>query len=345
MGAASERRRFLDRLVLAIDTSIPAASRRWNARLRSRNRLLEVRNYDDHWSTRSSARRRNSGSRSPRRAARPWRASPRCCARARRVRFSIGEDRARRLDGSSAQRTRDRGRGPLPRDPARQPPARCRRRTHASRAASYRSSGTTRRRAPAAASTGEQKALLIGLVLAHASAGRGDDRHRAAAAARRDRRPSRSRPARRALRRACKLGAQVWMTGADPGAFAESARRATFSTSRSLGRDPAGEADASGYRWPGLQAPGPPSKRSITALIQSPEPFSVQMDLIARGNVACASPARVKQPSSLQRASQAEMNSGAGGTSLSRITASYPLDCDRRHSIGRGIRRRCSMNT
>ena len=47
------------------------------------------------------------------------------------------------------------------------------------------------------ASTGEQKALLIGLVLAHADAGRRDDRHRAAVAARRGRRASRSRPGAR----------------------------------------------------------------------------------------------------------------------------------------------------
>ncbi len=50
------------------------------------------------------------------------------------------------------------------------------------------------------ASTGEQKALLIGLVLAHATPGRGDDRHHAAAAARRGGRASRSRQAQGAVR-------------------------------------------------------------------------------------------------------------------------------------------------
>src|ERR1700749_1090838 len=48
-GAASDRRRFFDRLVLAIDSEhssrVPALDRS----LRSRNRLLEVRNFDDHW--------------------------------------------------------------------------------------------------------------------------------------------------------------------------------------------------------------------------------------------------------------------------------------------------------
>ena len=69
-------------------------------------------------------------------------------------------------------------------------------------------------------STGEQKALLIGLVLAHANIV-GDDRYHAAAAARRSRRPSRSRQARGTVWRTHKAGAQVWMTGADPAAFVD----------------------------------------------------------------------------------------------------------------------------
>src|SRR5512143_3975511 len=49
MGAASERRRFFDRLVLAIDSEHSARVSALDRSLRSRNRLLEVRNYDDHW--------------------------------------------------------------------------------------------------------------------------------------------------------------------------------------------------------------------------------------------------------------------------------------------------------
>ena len=49
MGAASERRRFFDRLVLAIDSEHSSPRIGLGPRLRSRNRLLEVRNYDDHW--------------------------------------------------------------------------------------------------------------------------------------------------------------------------------------------------------------------------------------------------------------------------------------------------------
>ena len=49
MGAASERRRFFDRLVLAIDSEHSARVAALDRSLRSRNRLLEVRNFDDHW--------------------------------------------------------------------------------------------------------------------------------------------------------------------------------------------------------------------------------------------------------------------------------------------------------
>ena len=49
LGAASERRRFFDRLVLAIDSDHSARVSALDRSLRSRNRLLEVRNFDDHW--------------------------------------------------------------------------------------------------------------------------------------------------------------------------------------------------------------------------------------------------------------------------------------------------------
>src|SRR5437660_298618 len=49
LGAASERRRFFDRLVLAIDSEHTSRVSALDRSLRSRNRLLEVRNFDDHW--------------------------------------------------------------------------------------------------------------------------------------------------------------------------------------------------------------------------------------------------------------------------------------------------------
>ncbi len=49
MGAASERRRFFDRLVLAIDSDHSSRVSALERSLRSRNRLLEDRNFDTHW--------------------------------------------------------------------------------------------------------------------------------------------------------------------------------------------------------------------------------------------------------------------------------------------------------
>ncbi len=49
VGPASERRRFFDRLVLAIDSEHSSRVSALERSLRSRNRLLEVRNFDDHW--------------------------------------------------------------------------------------------------------------------------------------------------------------------------------------------------------------------------------------------------------------------------------------------------------
>jgi DNA replication and repair protein RecF len=48
-GPASERRRFLDRLVLAIDSDHSGRVSALERSLRSRNRLLEMRSTDDHW--------------------------------------------------------------------------------------------------------------------------------------------------------------------------------------------------------------------------------------------------------------------------------------------------------
>jgi DNA replication and repair protein RecF len=48
-GPASERRRFLDRLVLAVDASHSSRVSALERSLRSRNRLLEASNPDTHW--------------------------------------------------------------------------------------------------------------------------------------------------------------------------------------------------------------------------------------------------------------------------------------------------------
>ena len=85
--------------------------------------------------------------------------------------------------------------------------------------------------AAADASTGEQKALLIGLVLAHAGLLTEMSGLCAGAAARRGRSPiSTRRAATRSMPSWRQLGAQAWMTGADAAAFAELADEGRHAT-------------------------------------------------------------------------------------------------------------------
>ena len=146
LGAASERRRFFDRLVLAIDSEHSSRVSALERSLRSRNRLLEVRNYDDHW---CDAIERETAELAVAVAATRGQTVTKLAAMLRErgasFRLSVGADHARRLDGKRAgQRARDRGGGSLPRDPARQPRARRRRRPHAGRPAPHRSAGGLR---------------------------------------------------------------------------------------------------------------------------------------------------------------------------------------------------------
>ena len=225
MGAASERRRFFDRLVLAIDSEHSSRVSALDRSLRSRNRLLEDRNFDAHWcdaieretaelavavaATRSQTLTKLAEMLRSRGAASPfpsaaialdgWMENALVSEPATSV-----EDRYRELLRASRARDAAAGRtldGPHLTDlqviyAPKHMPARD-------------------------ASTGEQKALLIGLVLAHASLVAEmtgiipllllDE-----VVAHLD--PNR----RKALfGELAKLGAQVWMTGADPAAFAD----------------------------------------------------------------------------------------------------------------------------
>ena len=224
LGPASERRRFFDRLVLAIDSQHSARVSALDRSLRSRNRLLEVRNYDDHWCdaieretaelavavaamrgqtvTKLAAMLRARGETSPFPSAQimldGWMENALMSEAATSV-----EDRYREILRNSRARDAIAGRtldGPHLTDleviyAPKNMPARD-------------------------ASTGEQKALLIGLVLAHASlvaemTGITPILLLDEVVAHLD--PSR----RKALfDELSKLGAQVWMTGADPAAFA-----------------------------------------------------------------------------------------------------------------------------
>ena len=212
-GPAGDRRRFLDRLVLAVDAEhgarverprAGAALAQPGARGAPRRRALARR----HRARGGGARRRGRG-RPPRDRGAPRRPDPRDPRR----RLAVPLRDARRSRARSTRSSR-----------------RCRPSTR--RTATGRSCATSRARDRAAgrtlvgpqasdllvrhgpkdipaapASTGEQKALLIGLVLAHARLVAHDERHRAPRPPRRGRRPSRPAPPGRPVRGASRRSA------------------------------------------------------------------------------------------------------------------------------------------
>jgi DNA replication and repair protein RecF len=223
VGGASERRRFFDRLVLAVDGEHSSRVSALERSLRSRNRLLEVRNFDDHWcdaieretaelavavaAARSQTavklglmlRARGEASAFPSAtiALDGWMENALLGAPATAVEDRYREIlRASRARDAAAGRTLD---GPHLTD------------LHVAYAP---------KNMPARdASTGEQKALLIGLVLAHASLVA--ESTGIVPLLLLDEVVAHLDPARRAALFAelGKLGAQVWLTGADPLAF------------------------------------------------------------------------------------------------------------------------------
>ena len=225
LGAASERRRFFDRLVLAIDSEHSSRVSALERSLRSRNRLLEVRNYDDHW---CDAIERETAELAVAVAATRGQTAARLAAMLRERGDATAFPSARiMLDGWMENA--------LVTEPATSVEDRYRQILRDSRARDAAAGRTldgphltdlqviyAPKNMPARdASTGEQKALLIGLVLAHAGLVAGmtgitpllllDE-----VVAHLD--PDR----RRALfSELTKLGAQVWMTGADPAAFTD----------------------------------------------------------------------------------------------------------------------------
>ena len=225
LGAASERRRFFDRLVLAIDSQHSSRVSALDRSLRSRNRLLEVRNYDDHWcdaieretaelavavaatrgqtATRLAAMLRSRGEASAFPSAQimldGWMENALLTEPATSV-----EDRYRRILRDSRPRDAAAGRtldGPHLTDLE----------------VIYAPKGMAARDA----STGEQKALLIGLVLAHANLVA--EMTGITPLLLLDEVVAHLDPNRRAalFDELARLGAQVWMTGADPVAFAD----------------------------------------------------------------------------------------------------------------------------
>jgi len=234
-GPAAERRRFLDRLVLAVDGTHSGRVNALERSLRSRNRLLEQQNADSHW---LDAIEHETAEIAVAVAA----------ARAetiRRLAAALARNRdpaspfpwaGVALDGwienavmeQPASDVEDRYRASL-RD-KRSRDAAAGRTTDGPHLTDLEVLYGPKGIAAAQASTGEQKALLIGLVLAHA--GLVAEMTGFAPLLLLDEVIAHLDPGRRAalFDALTALDAQVWMTGADPAPFAEVAARAQIFT-------------------------------------------------------------------------------------------------------------------
>ena len=228
-GPASERRRFLDRLVLATDAQHGSRVNALERALRSRNRLLETSQSDEHW---LDAVEHETAELAVAVAA----------ARADAVSRLAGALAARHdanfpsaqiaLDGwmsgiaanTPAVEVEDRYRAVLKQNRARD--AAAGRTTEGPHLTDLLVIYAPKSVAARDASTGEQKALLIGLVLAHANLV--TEMTGVAPVILLDEIVAHLDPSRRAalFDALTLLGAQVWMTGADPVAFGDIRARA-----------------------------------------------------------------------------------------------------------------------
>ena len=228
-GPASERRRFLDRLVLAVDAQHSSRVAALERSLRSRNRLLEDAHSDSHWLDAvehetaevavavAAARAETVARLSAALAAAHDEGFP-------RAEIALNGWMEKLLPDHSALEIEDRYRALLKANRARDAAAgRTLDGPHLSDlAVTHAGKGI----AASDASTGEQKALLIRLVLAHA--GLIKDMTGFAPLLLLDEIVAHLDPSRRAALydALANLGAQVWMTGADPAAFGDIVGRA-----------------------------------------------------------------------------------------------------------------------
>ena len=223
LGPASDRRRFFDRLVLAIDSEHSARVSALERSLRSRNRLLEVRNYDDHW---CDAIERETAELAAAVAAARSQTAAKLSAmlRARGAQSSFPSAEIM-LDGwmenalmsEAAIAIEDRYRQILRESRARD--AIAGRTLDGPHLTDLQVVYAPKNMPARDASTGEQKALLIGLVLAHASLVA--EMTGITPLLLLDEVVAHLDPGRRValFDELSKLGAQVWMTGADPASF------------------------------------------------------------------------------------------------------------------------------
>ncbi len=230
-GPASERRRFLDRLVLAVDAAHSSRVAALERSLRSRNRLLEEAASDAHWldavehetaevavavaAARAETVARLSAALAGARDA---------AAEFPRAEVALDGWMEQLLPAHSATEIEDRYRALLKDNRARD--AAAGRTLDGPHLSDLKVSHAGKGIAAAAASTGEQKALLIRLVLAHA--GLIKDMTGCAPVLLLDEVIAHLDPARRAslYDALAGLGAQVWMTGADPAPFGDIVSRA-----------------------------------------------------------------------------------------------------------------------
>src|ERR1700754_1196057 len=225
LGAASERRRFFDRLVLAIDSEHSSRVSALDRALRSRNRLLEDRNFDTHW---CEAIERETAELAVAVAAQRGQTLQRLAATlAVRGNQSAFPSALIALDGwmenalltETATAVEDRYREILRESRARD--AAAGRTLDGPHLTDLQVIYAPKNMPARDASTGEQKALLIGLILAHA--GLVADMTGIIPLLLLDEVIAHLDPNRRIalFDELAKLGAQVWMTGADPAAFAD----------------------------------------------------------------------------------------------------------------------------
>src|ERR1700682_589729 len=224
LGAASERRRFFDPLVAGDDSEHSSRVSALDRSLRSRNRLLEVRNYDDHW---CDAIERETAELAVAVAAMRGQTVTKLAAMLRaRGEASVFPSANIMLDGwmenalitEPATAVEDRYREILRDSRARD--AAAGRTLDGPHLTDLRVIYAPKNMPARDASTGEQKALLIGLVLAHASLVA--EMTGITPLLLLDEVVAHLYPVTRLalFHELAKLGAQVWMTGADPAAFA-----------------------------------------------------------------------------------------------------------------------------
>jgi DNA replication and repair protein RecF len=230
-GPASERRRFLDRLVLAVDAQHSSRVAALERSLRSRNRLLEDSPGDSHWldaiehETAEVAVAVAAGrAETAKRLSAALEASRDTAREFPQAQITLQGWMEQLLPDHSAVEIEDRYRALLKDNRARD--AAAGRTLDGPHLSDLVVSHASKNIPAADASTGEQKALLIRLVLAHA--GLIKQMTGFAPLLLLDEVVAHLDPSRRAslYDALSRLGAQVWMTGADPAAFGDIVGRA-----------------------------------------------------------------------------------------------------------------------